>query len=177
MKAAERFTAWLRSGVEFKDHLQFLYLHAEGNVLELGVREGIATSALLYGVEQNGGKVWSVDLNDRCSEVFRSHPNWKFIHGNSLDVARLKSEGVPSELDLLFCDTIHTYEQVNLELKTWGPSVKPTGLIMVHDVNKYPQTLDACEGYAKANGMLIRVRPGNGGLAVIASPERKGDLK
>ena len=159
----------------FKDHLQFIYLQAEGKILELGTREGVSTSAFLYGVEQNGGHVWSVDLNEKCREVFRGHDQWTFIHGNSLDVARLEEFGVPEELDLLFCDTVHTYEQVNLELKTWGPRVKPNGLILVHGINKYPQVQDACEGYAKSNGLMFRARPGNGGLAVIGSPDRKGE--
>lgn len=159
----------------FKDHLQFIYLQAEGNVLELGVREGVSTAALLYGVEQNGGHVWSVDLNERCREVFRDHPDWTFIHGNSLDLARVEEGGVPAELDLLFCDTVHTLEQVNLELKTWGPRVKRTGIILVHGINKYPQAQEACEFYAKSNGLMFRARPGNGGLGVIISPDRKGD--
>lgn len=177
MKAADRFQAWMKAETGFKDHLQFVYLQSEGNVLELGVREGVSTSALLYGVEQNGGHVWSVDLNDRCADVMRGHPQWTFIHGNSLDVARLEEGGVPADLDLLFCDTVHSYEQVNLELKTWGPRVKPDGLILVHGINKHPDTLTACEGYAKSNGLMFRARPGNGGLGVILPPDRKGDIK
>lgn len=175
MKARERFEAWSRAETGFKDHLQFIYLQAEGNVLELGVREGVSTSALLYGVEQNGGHLWSVDLNERCRDVFAGHPNWTFIHGNSLDVARLEEGGVPESLDLLFCDTIHTVEQVQLELKTWGKRVKQSGLILVHGINKYPQVQEVCEGYAKSNGLMFRARPGNGGLAVIISPDRKGE--
>ena len=175
MKSSERFQAWMKAETGFKDHLQFIYLQAEGNILELGVREGVSTSALVYGVEQNSGHVWSVDLNERCYDVFRGHPNWTFIHGNSLDVARLEEGGVPEKLDLLFCDTIHTTEQVSLELKTWGPRVKVSGLILVHGINKYPQTQDVCEAYAKSNGLMFRARPGNSGLGVITSPDRKGD--
>lgn len=143
--------------------------------MELGVREGVSTSAFVYGVEQNGGHVWSVDLNPLCKEVFWNHPNWTFIHGNSLDVARLEESGVPASLDLLFCDTVHTYEQVNLELKTWGPRVK--GLILVHNINKYPQTKEACEDFAKSTGRMFHARPGNGGLAIIFPPDRKGEIK
>lgn len=177
MRARERFQAWSRAETGFKDHLQFTYLQAEGNILELGVREGVSTSALLYGVEQNGGHVWSMDLNVKCAETFRGHPNWTFIHGNSLDRARGEAFGVPDELDLLFCDTVHTLEQVNLELKTWGPRVKSNGLILVHGINKYPQTKEACEGYAKSNGQMFHIRVGNGGLGMIFSPDRKGEIK
>lgn len=163
----------MKAETGFKDHLQFIYLQSEGNILELGVREGVSTSAFLYGVEQNGGHVWSVDLNERCYETFRGHKDWTFIHGNSLDVARLEEGGVPATINLLFLDTVHTYEQVNLELKTWGPRVKEAGLILVHGINKYPHAQDACEAYAKANGRLFRARPGNGGLGVISASDSK----
>lgn len=161
----------------YKNHLQFIYLQARGNILELGVREGISTSAFLYGVEQNGGHVWSVDLNEKCAEVFRDHKQWTFIHGNSLDVEKLEHEGVPKELDLLFCDTTHTLEQVNLELKTWGPRVTKDGLILVNNMNDYPQVKEACETYAKSNGLMFHVRVGGMGLGMIFPSDRKGELK
>ena len=65
---------------------------ARGNVLELGVRAGVSTAALLAGVSDHGGHVWSVDRDD-CAPVFAGHPHWTFIQGDSLD-----NLSVPEEL-------------------------------------------------------------------------------
>lgn len=79
---AERFSVWS----DVQGHLPFLYEHAalprgitsrggdsKGEsipwgkrkvILELGVRGGISTSALLAGVEKSGGHLWSVDVEE-----------------------------------------------------------------------------------------------------------------
>ncbi len=47
-------------------HLPFIKSVAKGNVLEIGVHCGISTTALLAGIEENGGHLWSVDVHPAC---------------------------------------------------------------------------------------------------------------
>lgn len=121
------------------EHLPRLRAAARGNVLEIGVRFGSSTAALLAGVEENGGHVWSVDIED-CSHLFSGHPQWTFSQGNS------RTMGRPKELDLLFIDGDHSYEGCLSDLKTFGPAAK---VIMVHDANdaENPQVKKAVNDY------------------------------
>ncbi|WP_165230174.1 class I SAM-dependent methyltransferase, partial [Aquisphaera insulae] len=72
---------------------------AATTVVELGVRRGSSTRALLEGVAATGGTVWGVDLEDAHGI---DDPRFVFIHGDAGDpavVARWES------IDLLHIDT------------------------------------------------------------------------
>lgn len=113
------------------DHLPFFRKQAHGNILEIGVRHGASTSAFLSGVEDNGGHVYSVDTED-CS-LFAGHPQWTFLHLNSVkDAIRIK-ELVPNVLDLLFVDGDHSYDSVFSDLCNYGPRAKQ---IFAHDTEQ-----------------------------------------
>lgn len=149
---------------DIQDHLPLLFESAKGNVMEIGVRGGVSTSALLAGVEAHGGHLCSVDVNN-C-RVFE-HPQWTFIQVDSIaDKERLLQE-VPKELDLLFIDGDHTYEGCLSDLQAFGPRAK---LIMVHDVecsDTFPGVRKACEEYAASIGKPLEIRSGSYGLGVI----------
>lgn len=116
-------------------HLPRLKAEAHGTVLELGTRKGLSTSALLCGVEEKGGQVWSVDINPECAEVFAGHPQWHFIHADSTDECAIRRAGLPLPLDVLFIDTAHTYRHTLKELMLWGPCVRAGGVILLHDTD------------------------------------------
>ena len=150
-------------------HLTTLYDAARGNVLELGVRAGISTTALLAGVEAHGGHVWSVDRDD-CSPVWAGHPNWTFIRADSCDpdIARL----VPGidVLDCLFIDTEHTETRTLAELQMWAWRVRPGGVILLHDtddMSTYPGVRNAIEAYCLPMDLRLEYLPGSYGLGVI----------
>ena len=96
-------------------HLPWLRDHAHGKVLEIGVREGISTSALLLGVAHHGGHVWSVDI-DNCDLDFDqdNKANWTFIHGRYGQVIfresliRMGAADDSFKIDLLFLDGDHS---------------------------------------------------------------------
>jgi len=117
---------------DIKDHLPRLRAAAKGKVLEIGTRAGISTSALLVGVEENGGHVWSVDIND-CSRVFAGHPQWTFLHSDSrqLKSSAFGNDAAP-KFDLLFVDGDHSFEGCMNDLIGYGPSSR---VIMVHDTD------------------------------------------
>jgi len=145
-------------------HLPFLRSVAKGNVLEIGVHCGVSTTALLAGLEENGGHLWSVDVHPSCRYVWYGHPRWTFFCPWSGDKIQ---PWLP--LDVLFIDGEHTYQAVLLDLRLWGRRVKPGGLILCHDADSasFPGVRDAIEIHCKEFDLKHELRPGSNGLEVI----------
>jgi predicted O-methyltransferase YrrM len=98
------------------------------HVIELGTRTGVSTVAFLYALEQTGGRLTSVDLDERPD--IGDHDHWTFIQGDDLAsevVAQL------DQADIVFVDTSHAYEQTYRELNLYRWFVKPGGVILCHD--------------------------------------------
>jgi predicted O-methyltransferase YrrM len=171
MAALERYQYWLEHWSDMQAHLPMLYEAAHGNVLELGVRAGVSTSALLAGVEAHGGHVWSVDRDD-CSPVFAGHPQWTFVQADSCDWKTIGWD-VPNtfaEIDLLFIDTEHTKDRTIRELTIWGPIMASGGVIMLHDTDDgstYPGVREAMATYCEERGLMPEFYEGSYGLGVI----------
>jgi predicted O-methyltransferase YrrM len=151
-----------------------------GAVLELGVRWGTSTAALLAGVAQAGGHLWSVDIvPPTVSGWWASTGLWTLSIGDDLDPAVAARQ--PPELDVLFIDTSHVYEQTLGELRTYAPRVAPGGLILCHDTEleapeaaagagpPYP-VARALDAYCADVGWSWTNRVGCYGLGVIEVP-------
>src|SRR5262245_57357776 len=165
--ARESYERFLAQDTDIRDHLRRLFEEARGTVLELGVRGGVSTSALLAGVEQRGGEVWSVDVDPSCSTAYAAHPLWHFVCADSRDPAPLAAAGLPSEIDVLFVDTLHEYDHVRDELAVWGPRVSRSGIVLIHDTDTYPEVRHAAEDYARRRGLHSEFLPSSNGLGVI----------
>jgi Methyltransferase domain len=145
-------------------HLPFLKEHAKGNVLEIGVHCGISTTALLAGVEENGGHVYSVDVHPSCRYVWYGHPQWTFFCPWAWDEV---NTGGP--IDLLFIDGDHSYEGVMADLSRYSFLVNPGGLILCHDADtaSFPGVRKAIDEYCSAHGLKHELRRGSSGMEVI----------
>jgi hypothetical protein len=165
--ACGSYERYLAQETDIRDHLPRLFGEARGTVLELGVRGGVSTSALLAGVEQRGGEVWSVDVDPSCAAAYVGHPLWHFVCTDSRDPAPLAAAGLPSEIDVLFVDTLHEYEHVRDELAVWGPRVRRSGIVLMHDTDTFPEVRHAAEDYARRNGLRTEFLPNSNGLGVI----------
>lgn len=164
----ERYNIALKLRSDIKEHIPFLSAFARGNILEFGVRDGISTAAFLYGIERQGGILWSVDKNPECGKLFSGHPLWRFIQADSCDVTRIIDLGLPGKLDIVFLDTEHDYEHVSNELTSWHTMVDMDGMILVHDVIEYGQAAGrACEDFSKCYGWNYVIRPGSNGLGIL----------
>lgn len=159
------------SGREWSDieaHLGLLRESAKGFVFEIGVRDGISTAALLMGVRDHFGHVWSVDIID-CSKLF-DDPQWTFIQGHSVtDAGRILKhlKQLPSEFDLLFIDGDHTYETTSAELRIYGPLVKKDGgVIFMHDTNFLGVQAALVEYAAKITRQPV-YHPGSNGMGEL----------
>jgi predicted O-methyltransferase YrrM len=117
-------------------YLPFMREHAKGVVFEIGVRSGASTAALLLGVEEHHGHLYSVDILD-CGSLFRGHPNWTFLQTDSKDTAKVM-ETIPQTIDVLFIDGDHTRDGYTHDLYTYSPFVADGGLIISHDIDPLP---------------------------------------
>lgn len=122
-----------RSGSDISLHLPRLYQLAsvpEAKIIELGVRSGDSTCALLAAVSEQNGELWSVDINSpRTPPDWLDLPYWYVSVGNDLELVYF----MPDQVDLVFIDTSHTYEQTKLELNYYWSKVKSGGKIVLHD--------------------------------------------
>ena len=109
-------------------------------VIELGVRYGVSTVAWLWALQNGVGELWAVDGSPPCEEptmkVDLLNPlmdldHFHFILGWDTEVEVLCQ--LPDEVDIVFIDTNHIYEETLVELETYLPRVKNGGKIMLHD--------------------------------------------
>jgi cephalosporin hydroxylase len=98
------------------------------HVIELGTRSGVSTVAWLYGLEQTGGRLTSVDIAPRPD--IGVYDNYRFIQGDDLDPAVVSQL---DEADLVFIDTSHHFDQTVAELHVYHHLVRRPGLIVCHD--------------------------------------------
>jgi len=168
--SAEEIYQQHNSGALYSDiqhHLPTLRNFAHGNVFEIGVRSGVSTAALLLGVRENGGHVWSLDIGE-CGFLYADDPNWTFIHGHSIEDSARILAALPRPLDLLFIDSDHAYQITSDELHLYAPLVKSGGIILMHDVDlEGAGVRRALEEYAAEIGKTPSYASGSYGLGVL----------
>lgn len=145
-------------------HLPFLKSVAKGNVLEIGVHCGISTTALLSGLEENGGHLWSVDVHPSCRYVWYGHPQWTFFCPWSGDEVK---PDLP--LDVAFIDGDHTFEAVIKDLSFVLPKMKSGGMILCHDADSssFPSVRNAIDAFCNGYSLRHELHKGSHGLEVI----------
>ena len=165
MTIAERYAVNCSTWSDIQDHLPLLKAAACDNVMEIGVRTGMSTSALLAGIEDKGGHLWSVDV-DACGHLFTDNPAWTFIKGDSILHAKFIKALIPEKLTLLFVDGDHSYRGCLSDLQNFGDRARR---IFVHDADcpeTFPGVLKAIKDYATAMHRDYIVLPGSYGLGV-----------
>ncbi len=101
-------------------------------VFEVGTGVLNSTRAFLHGLEKTGGKIISCDPAKLWKDF--AHPQFQFIQKTSNEVAKTWQ----GQIDILFIDGDHGYEQVLFDYRTFAPFVKKDGLIIFHDVRHPP---------------------------------------
>jgi predicted O-methyltransferase YrrM len=134
-RAASRYT-------DISDHLVTLYAEALSVnprlIVELGVRGGESTFAFERAARMSNAHLVSVDLND-CV-IQSSYPKWSFVKQDDTIFAGqfadwCSSQKIPPDIDVLFIDTSHLYEDTLEELRLWMPYLSAKSKIILHDTN------------------------------------------
>jgi len=119
-------------------------------ILELGVEYGVTTRAFLLACRDFDATLTSIDVElpkfslDVLGDLKKY---WRFIRGNDLEVEW------NTEVDLIFIDTIHTYDHLKAELEKYHRYAR---LIVLHDTND-PKWLS--KGYLRALKEFLRNHP------------------
>lgn len=153
------------------DFLCDLVIQAKAQqVIELGVWTGNSTIAFLAGLEETGGKLWSVDREAPQSDAtsLLGKPNWTFHQGDDRDLL----QQAPRQCDILLCDTINDYDTISWQLENYGARVRDGGYILVHDT-EIPSTQQAITDYLRGRCWHYDERPESHGMGII----RVGDMR
>ena len=142
--------------------------HNATSVLELGTLEGYTTKYLLDAVNETGGKLITVDIEDKLNESIKTQlevNGHQFIKGSSLDVCKRLNR---NSFDLIYIDTVHEWYHALPEFKILEHLVKQGGILVYHDTIKFPD-MKRLANYVKAfrfQSVTIRTPEGNG-LTII----------
>ena len=123
------------AATDISDHLPFLLNCATARpvIVELGVRQGNSTAALLLGAHWSKGHVYSIDINPPDVDlIWHQDPRWSFAQCDSISAQALAF--APPVIDLLFVDTSHDQAQTLAECRAWMPRVRRDGgIALFHD--------------------------------------------
>ena len=129
----EKYQQLCKIGSDINEHLPPIKKYAllSDTIFELGVRGMVSTWALLAGLPREMCSIDIVHPSEHQGNVEETEEmakaegvSWKFLKASSLEIE------LPRH-DLLFIDTIHSYEQLSQELKIHSPHT--TKYIIMHD--------------------------------------------
>ena len=107
------------------------------NYVELGVREGHTSEPLHAAARANGGKLWSVDINQPTEwqpyvNGFLDMNHYEFVQTDSIHF--LKEWDKDKKMDVVFVDDWHSYPHVKKQLELLDQCVGPSSIILLHDL-------------------------------------------
>jgi predicted O-methyltransferase YrrM len=167
----ERYERGCREG-DMREYLPWLKKNSRGRMLEIGVRDGASTAAILLGLEEHGGHLHSIDISD-CTALW-THPRWTFEQNDSK-----KAIFPDNEFDAAFIDGDHSMDGFLADLHNCFRWVKNGGWIACHDTNP-PKTFEEFGGdwpsvavgqeferFCKDKGLTNFSLPGGQGMGVL----------
>jgi len=165
----DKFNYCCQQDSDINEHIPTLQRYASecGSIIEMGVRTIVSTWGLLMGKPK---KMISIDIKHpaeygaNIDEVYSYCKdrgiNFEFIQASTLDITI-------EETDLLFIDTIHTYEQLSQELNLHGN--KAAKYLIFHDTESCPEINKAITEFIADNNHwhIKEVFYNNNGLTVL----------
>lgn len=149
---------------DINQHIPTLLLYSTmvNHVTEMGVRWGVSTRAFLYAAAKNKTTLRSYDiiLNETVVDLFAKAKEFNVdATYQQADTLNMTIE----ETDLLFIDTLHTYNQLSQELKIHGNKSKK--YIILHDTVAFKDLDQAINEFLEENPhwkLLVKYYNNNG---------------
>jgi hypothetical protein len=167
-------------------------------ILELGTNKGLSTLVFLQATAENGGRLYSVDIDSKFSDLTAA-PEWTFIHSDSTDVAGILSKhpALKDGIDILLIDSLHKKFHVEKELSGWWPYLNKDAIIIFDDVDSHIYRKNSRKDnihfefdwteirefveelfYANEDKLLLELHLGSTGYAIMTKrAERIGTLR
>jgi Methyltransferase domain len=129
-------------------------------IIEIGCLEGNgSTRALSQGLAHSLKSLVkcmvTVDVVEEHPNERPEHPWWHKVTGDSRHIPTVDAAQalLPAKPDLIYIDTMHTYEQMQAELAVWQTLAVPETIWIFHDTwmnSKYNHMTDAIKEWAAA---------------------------
>lgn len=134
--------------------------------IETGVHYGASSAFILKALNENNGKLYSIDLpntgyirdnglkhidelNDDLSPGFvvpdDLRQNWNLILGDSKKELPKLIKNLEQPVDIFHHDSVHTYEFMMFEFETAFPKIANGGLLLSDDADWNPAFKEFCE--------------------------------
>jgi hypothetical protein len=127
------------------EHLPTLRAFSRGVVVEIGTNEAVSTTALLAG-QPDSLTTWDLNPSPNAEDLRQ------YAGKTHYDVRQGDSRYIEiGPCDVLFIDSLHTREQLDIELRRHAPRV--TESILLHDTETFGE-----RGEDGGQGLLVAVR-------------------
>lgn len=159
------------SGSDIHEHIKTLIRYGSEcqHITEMGVRWIVSTWAFVYSSPKKlisydieDPSFWGANINDVYDICKNKNIDYSFI---KTDVRKIEIE----ETELLFIDTLHTYDQLSCELSLHGN--KSNKYIIFHDTTTFAHELwPAIEQFVSKNSNVWRIHEkyeNNNGLTIL----------
>jgi len=135
--------------------------------VELGVCGGGAGLHLALGHPE--GQVIGIDIvndyPDNIKYLNANYPNYHFIIGDSIKSAVEIYQEFDKKVDILFIDTIHTYDQTIMEYNAWRPFLSDKAVICLDDLDR--PNMDKAFEHLPGKKVLLNSLHAESGFGVI----------
>lgn len=162
----ERYDRLCRENLDISDHLPTLLALGKKcpRIVELGVRYGASTTALLLAAPES---LILVDIQP-CQAAVQEIKRLAQVQGKTrVEFFQADSRKIALEpMDLLFIDTEHTYKCLIKELMLHGPQCSQ--YIALHDTVLFPALMRAVKEFLESHPFRVRQHyPNNNGLTIL----------
>jgi len=134
-KLLKKYYEYINIVSDINEHLPTLYQYGKkcNSIIEMGVRSGVSTYALLasqpeimtsYDINKHDAKIDEMIFLSKVYDI-----KYKFIISDVLFI------DIKENTDLLFIDTLHTYNQLYQELSLHASKIEK--FIIMHDTTTY----------------------------------------
>jgi predicted O-methyltransferase YrrM len=154
-------------------YYRFLKLLAEEMQSGLSVELGLCGGGGSLHLAMAGGQVIGVDIaldyEDNIRWIRRNYRNFRFFHGDSVQAASW-IYGNFGEIDILFVDTTHTYEQTMAEYFAYQGYLSENAIVCLDDLFRPGMDLawaEMPETKARFDFLHPSQSPTDGGFGVI----------
>lgn len=159
--------------LDIGSHLLVLFSLALGieakAAVEIGVRGGNSTLALLAALEKTGGRLLSIDI-EACQEAGHKiarlglSDRWTFMQTSS--DAAIGTARTHAPFDLAFIDGNHSYAQCRKDFDNYSV-MAPGGFVVFHDAIAFPNDVGKVVAEIRAAGKEVFTFPYCNGLTIV----------
>lgn len=113
--------------------------HTIKHIVQLGTYAGLSSLIIGKILEiREDGKLITLDIDKKMLDFTQKYVDKSNLNNyidcrleSSIDINAINK--IENEIDLLFIDSAHIYEQAIKELNLWYPKMRKSGIILLHD--------------------------------------------